>query len=145
MENLSYANRINDIIIPISKNVVLALQAEQNNLGIKHYTSPSGKNVRLKFSKKNDIVNRIQFKFKKSMVYVEKGAGRGYAGYKGSSWYSKKGEKHATNPQSLNKMGTSKRIAKPWFNPVIEKFTDELVSKTAQEFVDISFKKLKIK
>jgi hypothetical protein len=65
-------------------------------------------------------VNRIGFSFVREGVYVEKGAGRGYGGYSGgSSWYNRKGQLKETSESSLMKMGTGRRRANPWFNPVI--------------------------
>lgn len=73
--------------------------------------------------------SRIDFDFPYYMVFVHKGAGRGYGGNKTGS-FSKftanyKGiggvwSKHKTNSGSMGKMGTGKRQAKPWFNPVLE-------------------------
>lgn len=84
--------------------------------------------------KKGGEVNRIGFKFRQYLVYVHKGAGRGYGGKNGSKWipkrnieaHSKSSRKEAgqfyqsTNIASLGRMGTGKRKPKLWFNPVIE-------------------------
>lgn len=65
-------------------------------------------------------INRIGFSFPYYMVYVHKGAGRGYGGTKSGLFTNKRGGKTATNPLSAGRMGTGRRIPKPWFNPVIE-------------------------
>jgi hypothetical protein len=65
-------------------------------------------------------VNRIGFSFVREGVYIEKGASRGYGGYRGgSSWYNRRGQLKTTELDSLMKMGTGRRRANPWFNPVI--------------------------
>lgn len=72
-------------------------------------------------------VNRVGFSFAREGIYIEKGAGRGYGGYKGgSSWYNRKGEKQSTALSSLMKMGTGNRYSKPWFNPIIARELESL-------------------
>lgn len=70
--------------------------------------------------------NRISFSFPYYMVFVHKGAGRGYGGSKTGKFTNKFGGKTLTNSLSAGKMGTGKRVAKPWFNPVIEQAFPEL-------------------
>ena len=65
-------------------------------------------------------INRIGFSFPYYMVFVHKGAGRAYGGSKTGKFSNKAGGKTATNPKSMGKMGTGKRVPKPWFNPVID-------------------------
>lgn len=65
-------------------------------------------------------INQIGFSFPYYMVFVHKGAGRGYGGNKTGFFTNKRGGKTATNPLSSGRMGTGRRIPKPWFNPVIE-------------------------
>lgn len=64
--------------------------------------------------------SKITFSFPYYMVFVHKGAGRGYGGNKSKKFTNAKGGKNDTNPLSMGKMGAGKRKAKPWFNPVIE-------------------------
>ena len=66
----------------------------------------------------SDGSSGISFKFLRRLVYIEKGAGKGYGGTKGSQWRHN-GQKKTTNPNSFGKMGTGRRPARPWFNPVI--------------------------
>jgi len=63
---------------------------------------------------------KIQFSFPYYMVFVHKGAGRGYGGKKSGIFTRKDGSKGTTSKSSMGRMGTGKRIAKQWFNPVIE-------------------------
>jgi hypothetical protein len=70
--------------------------------------------------------SKISFVFPYYMVFVHKGAGRGYGGGKSGKFTNKQGGKSITNTASFGKMGTGKRRAKPWFNPVIEQAFPEL-------------------
>ena len=65
-------------------------------------------------------INQIGFSFPYYLVFVHKGAGRGYGGNKTGFFSNKRGAKTATNPMSMGRMGTGRRVPKPWFNPVIE-------------------------
>lgn len=65
-------------------------------------------------------VNQIGFSFPYYLVFVHKGAGRGYGGAKTGFFTNGRGGKGITNPLSKGRMGTGRRIPKPWFNPVIE-------------------------
>ena len=72
-------------------------------------------------------VNRVGFSFVREGIYIEKGAGRGYGGYKGgSSWYNRQGQKVSTASESLMKMGSGNRHARPWFNPIIAQELESL-------------------
>lgn len=69
--------------------------------------------------------SRIDFNMPYYMVFVHKGAGRGYGGSKSGLFTSPTG-KRTTNPLSAGKMGTGKRKAKPFFNPIVEAQFPEL-------------------
>lgn len=71
-------------------------------------------------------VNRLQFNFPYYMVFVHKGAGRGYGGVKTGLFSRGDGSKGVTSRDSMGRMGTGKRVPKPWFNPVIEEKFPEL-------------------
>lgn len=64
--------------------------------------------------------NKITFAFPYYMVFVHKGAGRGYGGNKSGLYTRKDGSKGVTSQNSRGRQGSGKRVAKPWFNPVIE-------------------------
>lgn len=106
-----------------TKAFVTRLKAEQNALGMKH-GSDSLQKIGSRVTQKNGVPNRIRIKFKKSGVFVHKGVGRG-------------------TPAAL--AGTTKRKAKEWFNPFLEEFADEVMEAMADEFVNVSYDKLKIK
>ena len=104
-------------------------------------------NVTAKTFQKDGIVSKVRIKFDRYGVFVEKGAGRGYGGNKGSKWRGKNGIK-STNKTSLGKMGTGSRTAKPWFNPVLEKQYPKLakiIAETTANAVVKDIKKLLIK
>lgn len=64
--------------------------------------------------------SKIIFGYPYYMVFVHKGAGRGYGGSKTGLFTNKAGGKSKTSLSSMGKMGTGKRVAKPFFNPVVE-------------------------
>lgn len=79
-------------------------------------------------------VNKIGFSFPYYMVFVHKGAGRGYGGngfLNGkrkliNAFTKADGSKGTTNPSSVGKMGTGRRKPKPFFNPILEAKLPEL-------------------
>lgn len=86
----------------------------------------------------------ISFGFNRYGVYVEKGAGKGKGGKKGSMWYDKSGARRRTNPNSLGKMNTGDRRAQKWFNPTLRRETEKLADLVA-EIIDLQTKKALIK
>lgn len=82
------------------------------------------------------VANRVSLSFSRHGVFMEKGAGRGYGGSKGSVWYDAKGQRRTTNPQSFGKMGSGARIRKPWFNPMVENVLPLLEAQVAQLKID---------
>ncbi len=68
------------------------------------------------YKAKNKDISGIGFSFRREGIYVHKGAGRGMGGQKGSSWLDKYGVRKKTNPESLGKLATGNRVAKPWFD-----------------------------
>jgi hypothetical protein len=91
--------------------------------------------------------NKITFSFPYYMVFVHKGAGRGYGGIKTGLFTTSKGTKGITNPASMGKMGTGKRRPKPWFNPVIEEqfpALSDIVSDYQGEKITLNIKRILI-
>jgi hypothetical protein len=85
--------------------------SEIGALGIVHREnskSPVAAQKALKTSQRKNagLINRISFRMPRHMVFVHKGVGRG---------------------TKITDVGSTNRVAKPWFNPVIEKKLDELV------------------
>lgn len=123
------------------------LRSTMNRLSI-HETGELMKSVSYKMSMNYGQVNRIRLRFQRYGIFVEKGAGRGYGGSKGSKWIDKKSSSHQTNSASLGKMGTGKRKAKPWFNPTMDTDIDKLSEVIVRDYGDIitaNFSHFKIK
>ena len=111
-----------------TRNCVNALKSRITQLGIKHISSSSNPdpltNVKARTLQKDGMINRVRFTFKRTGVFVHKGVGRG---------------------TKAAQAGTTKRVAKEWFNPVIDEFADELMDKTGDQNVEIAYDKMKIK
>ena len=136
--------KVNKIIQDATTALLPALVSEQAKYGIKHGSDGMDR-IKKSFRKRDGLINKVTLKIKKSGIYREKGAGKGYGGKKGSKWINAKGNQKTTNPESLGKAGTGKRRAAPWFNPVVEKYADQLANQLADEFVEIAFNNLKLK
>lgn len=98
-----------------------ALVAEQKRLGIGGHQL---QNLTVVLNANKPGVYRVRIRFKREGVFVHKGVGRG---------------------TTADKAGTGKRTPKPWFNPVVEKWIDELSEDVADDFVTIAFNSLNIK
>lgn len=129
-----------------------SLKGHSTALGITHRSnSPSpGSSVakiRARTKRRGDIVEVISFKFPRSLIWPHKGAGKGRGGTLGSVWYDALGIRHTTDPESLGKMGTGGRVAKPWFNNTMEAASgvDELATIVAEESGDAIVNNLLIK
>lgn len=136
--------KVNQIILQKTAASIPAFMAEQSKYGMQHSSNGISK-IKAVTRKRDGMINKIKFQFKVSGIYREKGAGKGYGGSKGSKWVNANGQLTTTNPNSLNKQGTGNRKAAPWFNPVAEKFADELAEELLTEFVEIAFNQIKIK
>lgn len=128
------------------------LKGSSSALGISHRAnSPSSgssvSKIKARTKKRGDIIEVISFKFPRTLIWTHKGAGKGRGGLQGSVWYDNLGIKHTTDPDSLGKMGTGGRVAKPWFNNTIEASTgvDELATIVAEESGDAIINNLLIK
>lgn len=102
-----------------------SLKGRSSALGITHRAnspSPGASVDKIKAREKyrGGIIEVISFKFPRTLIWTHKGAGKGRGGMKGSVWYDRLGIKHSTDPESLGKMNTGGRQAKPWFNDTIE-------------------------
>jgi hypothetical protein len=93
------------------------LQASIAGQGIKHVKrSPnkkaSAKSLKKTVRKRGGLIGAIGYSIPRNMVFVEKGVGRG------------------TN---ISQVGNTKRKAKPWYNPVINKSIEDLADIVAEE------------
>jgi hypothetical protein len=89
-------------------------------------------------------VNRVTFGFPRYLVFVEKGAGKGYGGAKGSQWQTA-GQRRKTNPNSKGKMGTGARPARPTYNPTMDRRVPILAAIAAEFYADQAVRNLRIK
>lgn len=76
----------------------------------------------------------IGFRLKRYLVMIEKGAGKGHGGKKGSVWKGLDGKMKRTNPASLGKMNSGGRPAKPFFNVVIKAEIKDLADEVGEFF-----------
>lgn len=107
------------------KDTITKLKAEGRIFGIVHRENSLSKTASLgkmsdQFREKNGQIERVSIKFPRVLVFTHKGAGKGRGGVKGSRWIDKYGNKKSTNPNSRGKMGTAGRVAKPFFNKVLD-------------------------
>jgi hypothetical protein len=77
---------------------------------------------------------RIKFRMNRYLLMVEKGAGKGYGGKKGSEWRNKRGQLVKTNPNSLGKMGTGLRPAREWVKPALKGEINRLRKLVAEHY-----------
>jgi hypothetical protein len=120
--------KVNNIITKKTREAKDALIAEQSKLNMQHGKNRTETDTldKLKTNTKKNagVINRIRFKFKKSGVFVHKGVGKG---------------------TPIAKVGSTTRKAKPWFNPVIEKYANEMMEEVADEYVDVAFNQILIR
>jgi len=84
------------------------------------YSGQGKEGVNVKTAKYAGEASKISFAFPYYLVFVHKGAGRGYGGSISKQFTNSSGGKSKTSATSSGKMGTGKRVAKPWFNPIVE-------------------------
>jgi hypothetical protein len=120
-----------------------ALKAAFGGLGVRR-TGLLLRELRVRTGMQYGRVNRITFGFPRYLVMVEKGAGKGYGGKKGSTW-STKGTKRKTNPKSLGRMGSGPRQARPGFNPTMDKRVPILAKMLAEYYADMAINNIRIK
>lgn len=94
-----------------TKDTKAEVISEMNSLGIVHRENsqspvPAQEAFKTSQGKKAGVVSKISFRMPRHMVFVHKGVGRG---------------------TKITEAGNSKRKAKAWFNPVIEKNMNDLV------------------
>lgn len=85
------------------------------------------------------------FKFDRYLIFIHKGAGRGFGGSRGSTWYDPHGLQRSTNPASLGKMNTGSRHAEEWMNPVLDEDVPKLADIIAGFKADLAVKQIQIK
>ncbi len=80
------------------------------------------------------IASKIAYKFHRHGVFVHKGVGRGY-----------KIESVKSNGAIIGKASGKGRVAKPWFNPVIDEVALRLADQLQISIADVAVKSLFIK
>lgn len=136
-------NRYNERVKTWLDGAVKDMQDEGASLGIEHRPdSPSAGASLPKLkggSKEQDgAIAVVSFKFRRSLIYTHKGAGKGRGGSTGSKWLNKYGVSKSTKESSKGKQGTGGRTAKPFINNTLdsEQGVDELANIAASELGD---------
>lgn len=96
-----------------------------------------GRSIKTQLRKQDGQVFRVSVGFAKEGAYIHVGAGRGYAGFKGGTFYSEaQGRRVKVRETSVGKMGTGSRRAFPWLNPQVEALLPELAAIVREYMVD---------
>ncbi len=96
---------------------------------------------------KDGGIDQTSIRFPRSLIWTHKGAGKGRAGTSGSKWTDKYGVVKSTRESSKGKMATAGRVAKPFFNDVLDgnAGVEELATIVAEETGDAIINQLFIK
>lgn len=136
-------DRYNDRIKNDLKEIVADIKTEAGSMGIEHRKNSPSKSASVKKIKgssgqQDGAVNRVSIKFPRVLIYTHKGAGKGKGGAKGSKWLDKYNVEKSTNPESLGKMGTGNRKAKPFINTILDsaRGVDKIATTAAEELGD---------
>ncbi|HAF34670.1 MULTISPECIES: hypothetical protein [Sphingobacterium] len=108
-------------------------------------TGEGEKSIKILYKQDFGQIERISFDFNRYLVFLHKGAGKGVAGSKGSTWETKSGKKKSTNPKSLGKLGTGKRKAKKWLNPQLDRAVPKLADMLLEEKWEGALKAIQLK
>jgi len=107
------------------KDAINQMQASARAMDIIHRADSPSKTASLPrvkdgYREKDGSINRISIKFPRTLIWTQKGAGKGRGGLTGSKWTDKYGNQKSTNPKSLGKAGTGGRKPKPFMNDVLD-------------------------
>lgn len=119
------------------------LQRAMAGLSVRQ-TGQLARELKVHFGKRHGQVVNVAYTFPRYAVFVEKGAGRGYGGKKGSQWYTG-GARRRTAKESLGRMGSGNRPAKPFFNPTMDERVSALADLVVKYYADFAVGELKIK
>jgi hypothetical protein len=144
-------DRYNERITEAGLQLVTDMQQAGASEGIVHRKNSPSKGASLPrmkagFTQDDGAVNSVGIKLRRSLVYVHKGAGKGRGGSKGSKWVDKFKVEKSTNPNSLGKMGTGGRRAKPFINEVLDgpEGVEKIATIAAEEIGDAIVAKIMI-
>jgi hypothetical protein len=136
-------DRYNNRVIDWTKKAVKSIKAEGEKLDIEHRPDSPSRGASLPKIKEGHkeeggAIAVVSFRFRRSLIYTHKGAGKGRGGKKGSRWLDKHKNEKTTNPKSLGKAGTGGRKEKPFINNILdsEQGVDELATIAASELGD---------
>lgn len=107
-------------------------------------TGEGENSIKIRYKQDYGQIETITFKFHRYLAFLHKGAGKGVAGSKGSTWTTKSGQKKSTNPKSMGKLGTGKRKAKEWLNPQLDRAVPKLADQLLEEKWDGAMKALQL-
>lgn len=104
------------------------LKSTAKGMGITHRSnSPSSSESvsriksRLGYDR-SGAVSRVTFgNINRSLIYASFGAGNGIGGSKGSRWIDAHGNRKSTDPDSLGKLGSGNRKAKPFIDSTLDR------------------------
>lgn len=131
------AVKFNDEIIRWAYDATRALESSAS------FSKSLSDDIRPNFKSKDayGLINKVGFSFPRHGIYIHKGAGRGYGGWRGSKWEKlvREGNRlvgtgimKTTDPESLGKMDWGNRRARRWFDSVMERELpklDQIVSR----------------
>lgn len=131
------AVKFNDEIIQWAYDATRALESSAS------FSKSLSDDIRPNFKSKDayGLINKVGFSFPRHGIYIHKGAGRGYGGWRGSKWEKlvREGNRlvgtgimKTTDPESLGKMDWGNRRARRWFDSVMERELpklDQIVSR----------------
>lgn len=110
------------------QDAVNRMKSRQSSLGMRHGQNKDETDkltqIRTRITERDGLAEKVRFRFKRSGVFVHMGVGKG-------------------TPK--NRVGSTSRKAKEWFNPEIQKLADELADDVFDSFVEVKVDKLLIK
>ena len=115
-----YNQRVQDWTQSVQKEIIAEGKAE----GITHRANSPSKGssldkIKSRVYQSGGVVDKVGIRFRRSLIYPHKGAGKGHGGEKGSTWVDGYGKNQKTNPDSFGKAGSGSRKAKPFFNKAL--------------------------
>jgi hypothetical protein len=106
-------------------NATTRMKSAGSSQGVQHRkgspsSSPSLNKVSNRVKLNDGAISVLSIRFPRQLIWTMKGAGKGRAGSKGSSWLDKYGTTKKTNPESFGKMATGGRREKQFINQELD-------------------------
>ncbi|MEN5054408.1 hypothetical protein [Sphingobacterium kitahiroshimense] len=108
-------------------------------------TGAGESSIKIRYKQDFGQIERITFRFNRYLAFLHRGAGKGVAGSKGSTWTNKAGVKKTTNPASLGKLGSGRRKAKEWLTPKLDVAIPKLADQLLEEKIEFAMKAITLK